>query len=202
MTKRNRMTLAEHRALLKKEGRYQEMLDAKAAREAKRLKRAALIREAEAPIVTDLKSAGFDTDSVWDLANRGDSYAEALPILLDHLDRSYPDNLREIMARALGQPYARFAWDRILQLYRAELGEGAKDGFAATISKIVTDELLDDLIALVRDPAQGPSRVLLLSALAKSKRPDARQVLEEMASDPDLEKEIRFLRKIERRCKN
>ena len=203
MTKKtpHRMTLAEHNALLKKEGRYQALLDAQAAEDAKRLERIALLRKAQAPIVADLKAAGFDFESVWQMANSGEPYADALPILLDHLERSYPEDLRLILGEALALPEARFTWDRILNLYRKETTKGGKDGLASALSEIADDELLDDVIELVRDPSHGSSRLLLLSALTKSKRPDAREVLEEMASDPDLKKEIRFLRKIEGRCK-
>ncbi|CBJ41556.1 conserved protein of unknown function [Ralstonia solanacearum CFBP2957] len=65
------------------------------------------------------------------------------------------------------------------------------------MSVAVTDETLPELIALAKDRTQGESRVLLLSALKKrrNKNPLAKQAIEELASDPDLEKEIASWRK-------
>ncbi len=74
---------------------------------------------------------------------------------------------------------------------------GAKDGLACALSVAVTDETLPELIALAKDRTQGESRVLLLSALKKrrNKNPLAKQAIEQLASDPDLEKEIASWRK-------
>jgi hypothetical protein len=53
---------------------------------------------AETPVVADLRAAGINVESVWDLVNDKDTYAPALPILLNHLQRSYPD-ARAILKR-------------------------------------------------------------------------------------------------------
>lgn len=67
---------------------------------------------------------------------------------------------------------------------------GAKDGLACALSVAVTEETLGELIAIAKERTQGESRVLLLPALRKSKNPLAKRAIEELASDPDLEKEI------------
>jgi hypothetical protein len=65
----------------------------------------------EAPLVSALRGAGFDIDSVWDLVNNsphpflqrrfvGD-YSKAYPILVEHLGRPYDPKIREGIIRAL-----------------------------------------------------------------------------------------------------
>jgi hypothetical protein len=84
-------------------------------------------------------------------------------------------------------------WSVLTRLYREEPDERVKCGIAAAIAATATDEVLDDVISLVRDPRNGTSRVLLLSALDRSTAPRARAALTDLATDPDLTKEIQFL---------
>src|SRR5262245_25354955 len=91
---------------------------------------------AEAPLVQVLNAVGVPVSSVWDLVNagrkrpsrtfristdppeavwdwldaNGGCYASILPLLLDHLQRPYPDPVRAGIARALAIPEAKFAW--------------------------------------------------------------------------------------------
>lgn len=59
--------------------------------------------------------------------------------------------------------------------------------------------LIGDVIALARDKREGPSRVLLLRALLRSKDPRARAALLDLRDDPDLTKEIEvILRRLNR----
>ena len=65
------------------------------------------------------------------------------------------------------------------------------------ISNIADDGMFDDLVELVRDSAQGESRVLLLNALERSRLPKARKALMELGGDPMLQKEVqRILRRL------
>lgn len=82
----------------------------------------ALFRE-EAPLVADLRLAGFDADSAWSLFNRKEpgrlgvpipSYREAIPILLEHLGRGYNCSIKEGIVRALTVREARHALDVIV----------------------------------------------------------------------------------------
>lgn len=47
-------------------------------------------RRAEAPLVEELRAAGFEVESAWDLVNTATPYPAALPSLLEHLERPYP----------------------------------------------------------------------------------------------------------------
>lgn len=187
-------------------GELMEMLNAdphfvaeQAAREAKRQKVAAALRQAEKPLVEELRVAGFAVDSIWDLVNTAAPYVEALPILFAHLQRPYPGPVREGIARALGVPEARIGWDLLTRLFREERDRGAKDGLAVAIAAAADDTVVDDVIDFARDLDHGPSRLLLLSALERSRDPRARATLSDLAKDPDLTKEIRvILRRLNR----
>jgi hypothetical protein len=56
------------------------------------------------------------------------------------------------------------------------------------------------LIALVRDPKQGGSRLLLLKALERSRDPRARATLMALGSDPFMNAEVQqSLKRLKRR---
>jgi hypothetical protein len=157
---------------------------------------------AEAPLVEELRKAGVPIGSVWELVNSANTYAQSFPILLDHLQRPYPDSVREGIARAMAVPAAKFAWPLLITLFGQEQQRRAKDGLAVAISNIADDETLDELIAMARDVRHGESRLLLLSALERSRLPQARKALMELGGDPTLQKEVqRILRRLKRNRK-
>jgi hypothetical protein len=75
------MTLEEHDALLKREGRYEAIESARLEKEQARQRKAAEWRRAEAPLSEVLRGVGLDVESAWDLVNTAAPYPEALPIL-------------------------------------------------------------------------------------------------------------------------
>lgn len=175
-------------------------------REAARRTRAARLRIEETPILEDLRKVGIDVESVWELVNRSDPYPKAISVLLKHLPQPYQDRTREGIARALAVPEPEVikAWPFLLDQYRcAPIGKGikapgeteifdlgAKDGLACTLSAAVTDSTLEQMIALLKDPQHGSSRILLLSSLRYSKNPLAFQALQELVFVPELAEEI------------
>jgi hypothetical protein len=167
------------------------------ARERERMVRSVRLRAEEEPILSDLRVAGWNVNSVWDLVNASARYAEIIPILLKHLKLLYSDRTKEGIARALAVPDASDAWPILVAEYRkAPIGYengirlGAKDGLAAALSATATDAVMDELVALANDRSQGDSRLLLLRRLRKSKTPITRRASEELASEPALSKEI------------
>lgn len=184
------------------------------ARRWERVQRSARLRVEEEPILADLHDVGLSVRSVWDLVNTSTKYSRAVPALLKHLLLPYSDRIREGIARALAipEPEVRKAWSTLVDEYRKapagwdviargdtkEYRLGAKDGLACALAVAVSNETLPELIAIAKDRSQGETRVLLLSALRKSKSSLAKQAIEELASDPDLAKEISSWRKPER----
>ena len=187
------MTLAEHDAVLKAEGRYEEIKELHRRQQEERERLWAEWSRAEQPLVEALKAIGLDVNSAWGLLETPKPYPEAVPILLEHFQRPYPDAVREGIARALGMPAAKVAWSKILSLYRSEREERAKDGLAVAIAAIADKDLIEDVIALARDRQIGPSRVLLMRKLSRSRNPKALETLIELKHDPDLHKEIAII---------
>jgi hypothetical protein len=157
-------------------------------------------------LLHELKSADLEIHRVSDLISRSERYPDAIPILLRHLQMPYSDVTKETIARSLAvkEKAVVDAWPMLVKEYlQAPIGLGikapgdrkeyrlsAKDGLACALSVAVTEHTIDELIRIVKDRSNGESRILLLSALKKSKNPKAKAALVELAFDPQLEKEI------------
>jgi hypothetical protein len=165
----------------------------KARADAELAERAKGWQEAEAPLVEDLRSLGYPVNSAWDLVNTEEPYLSALPLLLEHLGRDYPDRVREGIARALAVSEASFGWRVLTEQYRTASGPDAKDGLAAALAATVTPPTISELVALAEDPRHGDSRLLLLLGLARVATPEAKAALEELSDDAALGHEARRL---------
>jgi hypothetical protein len=175
---------------------------ARTAEEAERRKREAEYRLEEAPLTADLKAAGFDIESAWDLVNTSGPYTGALPILLKHLQKPYSGVIREGIARALAVPSAKFGWNIFVRLFREEQEKRVKDGLAVALANTVDEDTMDELISLVQNSQLGSSRVLLLRALGRSKKASALEALMRCVHDPDLHAEgHRILKRLNGRKK-
>lgn len=185
------MTAAE---LMAKLAADPEFVAARERQDAEIAAREAELRIAEAPLAEALRAVGLQVESAWDLVNTAEPYPEALPILIEHLRRPYPDAVREGIARALGVPDASFAWDELVEHYRREKSGRVKDGLAAALSGIAAadERFLDKVIELAEERENGPSRVLLLYVFRKP-RPNAKEVLTRFREDPELRKEATYL---------
>ena len=184
---KKKVTAEEFLAQLNADPEYRKN---RAEAEKMRAQRAADLSGAEAPLIEELQSVGVVVNSAWDLVNKSGEHPKVLPILLDHLQRPYPAPVREGIARALAVREAKFAWDRLKQLYQNEREARPKDGLAVALAAIADDKKIEDVIRLAKDATNGSSRVLLLSALERSRNPQAHKILTELESDQDLKKEI------------
>src|SRR4051812_25341911 len=98
MSKRKAKTAAEAMAEFEKDPDY---LERRSQREKEFQRKEEEYSRAEVPLVRDLRAAGFQLSSVWDLVNTRAPYPALVPVLLSHLDRPYPERIREGIARAL-----------------------------------------------------------------------------------------------------
>jgi len=172
------------------------------ARQKAKAQSAAARRIEEEPILHDLREAGTDVSSVWDLVNTAEPYPAALPILVAHLLRPYSDPVKEGIARALAVPDARFAWPVLVREYRTSAEGldphtrlGARSGLAAALAATATDDVMGELIDLASDPRLGDSRLLLLRGIRRSRTPEAAAAIERLAHDKALRAEILSWRK-------
>lgn len=191
MTKRKGITAAEFLAQLQADP---EWMAAKAQRDEEHRKEAEALKLAEAPLVDELRAAGFSVSSVWDLVNSPGSYSDAVPILLSHLERPYPPAIRDGIARALAVPETKTAgWDRIVRLFREEPEGRAKQGLAVAVANAADGQVMEDVIGMLRDRELGDDRVLLLSAIRRWRDPRAEEVLKELEADPALKQEVEVI---------
>jgi len=79
-------------------------------------------KAAEAPIVADLKHAGFDIKSIDELRRSGMPYESAVPVLLKWLPAVTDAALKDSIVRALSVPWARpAAAPSLIQAFRSTL---------------------------------------------------------------------------------
>jgi hypothetical protein len=141
-----RLTADDFARLRLSEDEKSRLREINKARRRERMVRSACLRVEEEPILSDLRVAGWNVNSVWDLVNTSTRYAEIIPILLKRLKLPYSDRTKEGIARALAVPDARTAWPILVTEYRkAPIGDengirlGGKDGLAAALSATATD---------------------------------------------------------------
>jgi hypothetical protein len=145
--------------------------------------------QAERPLALELQAAGYPVDTAWDLYKHK-PYTSALPILVDHLSRDYPDRVREGIARRLAVKEAR-PWASSIQAYYAAATEpDAKLGLAAAVAATLTRDTIESYIELLKDPGNGKSRILMVRALNRQRDPRAKAAIDELATDPQLSVEI------------
>ncbi|MVA57671.1 hypothetical protein [Agrobacterium vitis] len=164
----------------------------------------------EAPIIVDLDAHGLHISSIWDLVNTSAEYSFALPVLARHLVLPYSDRTREGLARALAIKASSSIWPLLVEQYKiSPVGKGivapdddevfnlgAKDGLAVALSVAVTRGTLPELVDLVEDRANGPSRLLLLKGVRKFRNPQTREILECFVDDPELALQVRIWLKL------
>ena len=175
-----------------------EFMRRKAEQEKALAERKAMLRVAEAPLVEDLARLGFEVESVWFLKNNNPEFRKAIPVLLDHLRRPYPDIIRAGIAQRLAVRATRkIGWRILVEEFR-NTGydhEHVKDSLGAALSGAADNSVIGELIALAKDRSLGKSRIMLLRGIKRSKLPESGQAIAELADDPELSKEIKSWRK-------
>jgi hypothetical protein len=167
------------------------------AREREREARLEGERRASAPLLSDLAAIGFTVESVWDLLSDSRPYTQALPVLLEHLERGgYPPRVMEAIGRALAvKPAVRY-WDRLMAAYERAEDEGAREGIAVALDACATRQQIADLMNLVRKRRGGDDSYLyFLARIMKLGGPEGRELIESLIADPVLGKEATALTK-------
>lgn len=188
--KRKPQTAAELMAELNADPVFQA---AQSARERQRLEKVEKLKAASKPLDDALRAVcPLVVDGVWDLVNTRERYDEALPILFEHLTKDYPDEILDGIARALAVPQALPYRPTLISLFRRDppVSEGFRFGLGIAIAHTTGPDNLAETIELAKDRSLGDSRLALLLAIRHSRKPEARQAIEDLSSDPDLAKEI------------
>ncbi|MCM3657282.1 hypothetical protein M3147_08465 [Agromyces mediolanus] len=180
-------------AELRNDPEYQRKVQ---AAEAERQARARLLREAEHPIVADVRGAGVQVDSVWDLVNTSEPYLAALPVLMEHLERGgYPARVMESLGRALAVKPSVAFWTRLKERWLNARDAGEEEGTAVALAACATKEQLDDLIEFLSVEERGQSRIYFIRPILNVGEDRGREVVDSLRSDPVFGKEATVLLK-------
>jgi hypothetical protein len=158
--------------------------------ESERSARAEERQRASQPILEDLRRAGVNVDSLWQLYKQPEAYDRAVPVLLMHLRREHPETLMEMVGDALPNKPAAKWWADLKDIYLTTRSEAVRDRVAAALSGCATRQHYDDLLAFVAHETLGNSRIYFLrpiNRIGNRATPGAgRAVIETLASDPVL----------------
>ena len=187
MSKRAPRTAGELMAELEADPEHQAR---KRDREAAEREEQRTLAEAEKPILADLAAIGVETDSVWNLYRDPEAREKSVSVLLDHVDRDYPDKVVLGIGGALADKSARASWDRIKQIYLSTDSEVVRDRLAAVLAEVAVREHYDDLLAFLDDESLGQTRIYFVRPVNRignrMERGKGRQVVEGLLNDPVL----------------
>lgn len=153
----------------------------------------AVSRRAERPVLDDLEDVGIRLDTLWDLYKFPEVRERAIPVLLRHLERDYPDGVLRGIGQALDDKSTRPWWADLKALYLKAQSETVMDRLAAALATCAKREHYEDLLALVTDPSLGPSRIHLLRPIVRIGNrispKQGRKAIEPLATDMVLGRE-------------
>lgn len=190
MNRKKTQTAAEFMAGLNADPEFQA---AQAERDKVHLEKVSKLKAASKPLDDALRTiCPLVIDGVWDLVNTRERYDEVLPILFEHLTKDYPDEILDGIARALAVPQALPYRPTFISLFRRDppVSKGFRFGLGIAIAHTTGPDNLAETIELLKDRSLGESRLALLLVIRHTRKPEIRQVIEELSSDPDLAKEI------------
>ena len=166
------------------------------AQEAERQARAEVLSKAEQPIVEDLRVAGVEVASVWDLVNTSEPYPGALPVLMEHVERGgYPERVMESLGRALAvRPSVEF-WDRLKVRWLEARDSGEETGAAVALAACANTAQLDDLVGFLSVAERGMSRLHFIRPILRYGGDRGREVVEALRGDPVFGEEATALLK-------
>lgn len=153
------------------------------------------MRLAQASIISDLRSAGIDATSIWEMrtASKTPEYRRGLPILIRYLDEDIPDNVKAQVARLLAVPQASEFWEDLLGRFeRAPEGE-VREALALAVSRGFRKSRLELIFELIDDEDAGRHRILFIGPLKRIRDQRVLPFLEERRNHPVIGNEIRRL---------
>lgn len=125
---------------------------------------------------------------VSELYNRHLDYRAAIPVLLAWLPRMQNPDVRAQIVTALGVRWARrLAAPALVQEFRREeLSSSDRWRVANALAKVATDEVLPEILKLVRERRYGAEREMLAVALGNMRDPAALEELIRLLSDAEV----------------
>jgi hypothetical protein len=182
--------VAAHRRRMRKDAAYRAEVERHQAENAEDVRQS---RGEQLPLLADLHAAGIELDTVWHLYKHPEARAQAIPVLLEHIVRDYPDRVLEGIGCGLCNRAARPWWNEIKDLYLATDTEIVRDRLAAALGICAARAQYEDLLAFVPNQSLGETRIYFLrpiNRIGNRMEPGrGRAVIEPLAADPVLGKE-------------
>jgi hypothetical protein len=154
---------------------------------------AAGLRAAERPLLQALAAVGIELDSVWDLYKFPEYRSKAIPVLLDHVTRDYPDKVLLGIGIGLDHKSARARWVELKRVYLETDRDVVRDRLAAALSGCASKDQYADLLSFLRNDRLGETRIYFLRPINRiGNRMSARKgraVMQSLVEDPILGKE-------------
>ena len=140
----------------------------------------------QAPVIHALNSIGYDVRSLDELRRSGTPYRDAVPVLVEWLERTTDPNLKNSIVRALSVPWARpYAVPHLVRAFW-QSQPPLRWVIGNALSVVADDSVFDQIAQLVKDPSFGKSREMLALALANMKDPRAIDVLIQLLGDEQV----------------
>jgi HEAT repeat protein len=155
----------------------------------------------EGPILAKLVEAGYDVGSLAELRHSGVRYRKAVPVMIAALSEITEQKTLMEIVRALSVPWAKpDATGPLVELFRRvedSTGLGLRWAVGNALDVTWDDARFDDLVELVRDRSYGRAREMVVLGLARTKRPEAGDILIGLLGDPDVNGHaVKALRKL------
>ncbi len=141
-------------------------------------------------IKNELLKVGISINGIYDLVNTRVRYPEAVPLLIDIVDKKFDDiHIQEGVVRALTVKEATGkANATLLSVYNNTSKE--KDLFRWIIGNafntIITKNDIEEILQIIQDKTNGESRQMFVLALGKVKPTQAEDILIDLLDDDDV----------------
>ena len=182
--------IAERERLLREDPEYRAAVE---EADADRAARAEQRRVASMPVLNDLRAVGVDVESLYHLYKQPEAYDVAIPVLLDHMRRDYPERTLEDIGHALPFKPAVKWWDDVKALYLGTQSGAVRDRLAAALAQCAVKRHYEDLLRFVNDETLDESRIYFLrpiNRIGNQMEPGkGRAVVESVAEDKTLGRE-------------
>jgi HEAT repeat protein len=144
----------------------------------------------EGPIVAKLVEAGYDVGSLAELRHSGVRYLKAIPVMIAALSEVTEQRALMEVVRVLSVPWAKpDATGPLVNLFRRvedSNGLGLRWAVGNALDVTWDDTHFDDLVELACNRSYGRAREMVVLGLARSKRPEAGDILIGLLDDPDV----------------
>lgn len=140
--------------------------------------------------IADIQGLGIVLDEASDLLRHIGEFNDAYPLLLRHLTKDYPANIRDIIARSFCTTDAYPYFDELSKIYREVSARDPKDwglqGLGVSVSYCSKDKRLRELLELA-DIENEYGRTHIVSHLKRYwRRPEVWEWLNRHGEDPSL----------------